>query len=65
MNHRTIDPANLFWDPLIDRGLPNTKTCMERAGLDGEVAHTAVEDARVVCKLIRRAFREHRMNTDS
>jgi hypothetical protein len=63
MNHRTIDPANLFWDPLIDRGLPNTKTCMERAGLDGEVAHTAVEDACVVCRLVRRATRLRRLAT--
>lgn len=56
--HRIIDPGNLFWDPDIDlRGLPNTKTCMERAGIPGEVAHTAVEDAIVVAKLIRYWYR--------
>ena len=35
---------------------PNTKTCMERAGLPGDVAHTAVEDARVVIQLVRLAM---------
>jgi oligoribonuclease (3'-5' exoribonuclease) len=52
--HRSIDPGNLYWDPTVDtQGLPSTKTCMERAGIDGEVAHTAVEDAIVVVKLVR------------
>jgi DNA polymerase III epsilon subunit-like protein len=53
MQHRSIDPGNLYWDPRIDRGLPDLKTCMGRAGIGGEVAHTAVEDALVVVKLIR------------
>jgi oligoribonuclease (3'-5' exoribonuclease) len=56
--HRCIDPGNLWWDPRVDeKGLPNTKTCMERAGIPGEVAHTAVEDAIVVVKLIRNWYR--------
>lgn len=56
--HRTIDPGNLFWYPETDRGLPNLKTCMQRAGIEGAVAHTAVEDALIVVKLIRK----HREN---
>lgn len=52
--HRIIDPGNLFWDPSVDlHGLPDTKTCMQRAGISGEVAHTAVEDAIIVTRLIR------------
>jgi hypothetical protein len=55
--HRAIDPGNLFWDPRVDtHGLPSMKICMERAGIAGEVAHTAVEDAIVVVKLVRNWF---------
>jgi hypothetical protein len=60
MQHRSIDPGNLYWDPDQDRGLPNTKTCMERAGIPGEVAHTAVADALVVVKLVRIWHRRRR-----
>lgn len=52
-NHRVLDPAMLFVDFENDDGLPDTKTCMKRAGIGGEVAHTALEDARVVIELIR------------
>jgi hypothetical protein len=54
--HRVLDPAPLYYRPLEDEGLPDTKTCMVRAGMDGKVAHTAVEDAIAVVKLIRYAF---------
>jgi DNA polymerase III alpha subunit (gram-positive type) len=55
--HRSIDPGNLYWDPRIDlQGLPDLKTCMERAGIQGEVAHNAVDDAIVVVKLVRHWF---------
>lgn len=50
--HRVLDPAVLYWQP-GDRVLPDSKLCMERAGLTGEVAHTALEDALMVVKLIR------------
>lgn len=52
-NHRSIDPGNLYWNPDKDWGLPSTEVCMKRAGIIGEVAHTAVEDALIVVKLIR------------
>lgn len=55
-HHRAIDPAMFFWKPSTDRVPPSTKTCMERAGIAGEVAHTAVEDAIGVIKLVRNAF---------
>jgi len=54
IEHRCIDPGSLYYRPDIDDGLPDTKTCMERAGIAGEVAHTALEDALVVVKLIRK-----------
>ncbi len=53
--HRFIDPGMLWMMP-GDTEPPNTKTCMERAGLPGDVAHTAVEDARVVIQLVRLAM---------
>jgi len=53
IRHRNIDPAVLYYKQ-GDISLPDTKLCMERAGLSGEVTHTALEDAIVVVKLIRR-----------
>ena len=50
--HRVLDPAILYYEK-GDETLPDTKKCMERAGISGEVAHTALEDALVVVKLIR------------
>ncbi len=52
LHHRTLDPAILWWRP-EDEKLPDSKTCYERAGLDNKVAHTAVEDAQAVVRLIR------------
>jgi hypothetical protein len=51
--HRSIDPGNLFWRPQTDKELPGSKTCMERAGIPGEVAHTAVADAMAVIQMVR------------
>lgn len=51
-HHRILDPGMLYWNPLTDTKPPGTETCMKRAGLDGEVAHTALEDALIVAKLI-------------
>jgi len=66
VHHRILDPAALYWQPEIDGvELPNTKTCMERAGISGDVAHTAVEDARTVAVLIRRAIDDRRASTPS
>lgn len=55
LHHRSIDPGTLWMKP-TDTEIPSTRECMRRAGLDGKVAHTAVEDATVVCKLIRRKW---------
>jgi len=50
--HRIIDPAILFLQ-VGDEKLPDSKTCYERAGINNKVAHTAVEDALAVVRLIR------------
>ena len=52
LHHRTLDPAILYWQ-VTDEKLPDSKTCYERAGMDPKVAHTAVEDALAVVRLIR------------
>jgi hypothetical protein len=49
---RVLDPAPLFYEP-GDLTLPSLSLCLERAGLDPEVKHTAIEDSLDVIKLIR------------
>ena len=62
IHHRILDPAALYWRPETDGvELPDLKTCMHRAGLTGEVAHTALEDAHVVALLIRQAIADRRL----
>jgi oligoribonuclease len=51
-HHRYLDVGNLYFDPMFDEEIPNTEKCMFFAGLQNEVAHTALEDALVVAKLI-------------
>jgi DNA polymerase III epsilon subunit-like protein len=61
VHHHILGPAALYWQPKTDGvELPDTKTCMERAGISGEVAHTAVEDAQVVVGLIRQVIDNRR-----
>ena len=54
--HRAIDPAMLYFDPKVDAELPSSKLCLDRAGIGGEVAHTAVEDAKMIIKLVRKHY---------
>lgn len=56
-NHRIIDPCMLYFNPDKDDVLPSTEECMKRAGVIGTVAHTALEDALVVCSLLRAKFK--------
>ena len=53
---RTLDPAVLFWNPLIDKKLPNQDECLVRAGIDGKVDHTALGDAWQVIQLLRTKY---------
>lgn len=53
--HRVIDPAMLYWNASEDGDtLPDTATCMKRAGIEGVVSHRAEDDARCVIELVRR-----------
>lgn len=52
---RVIDPAVLYVKP-EDEKLPDLQECLKRAGIDRLVSHTAVDDARNVVRLIRKAL---------
>lgn len=57
MQHRSLDPVNLYYHPLEDwRQPPNMKTCCERAGIDSDVKHEALADAYMVIRLIREGY---------
>lgn len=51
-HHRALDPMPLY-ALSTDPSPPSMKTCLERAGIEKEVAHTAVEDALDVIRLLR------------
>lgn len=53
LHHRCLDPGSMYFDPTRDEIVPSTQECLNRAGIDTEVSHTAVEDALDVCRLIR------------
>jgi oligoribonuclease len=55
IKQRVIDPAILFMNWQTDSTLPNLKQCMERAGVEGDVTHDALQDAIDVVKVIRAA----------
>ena len=52
LHHRSLDPGSMWVCPTDDE-VPSTEECMRRAGIHGRVAHTAIEDAIMVCRLIR------------
>ena len=55
LRHRAIDPSVMFMF-VDDESVPGTEECLRRAGLPINMTHTAVEDARDVIRLIRKAF---------
>lgn len=58
--HRTLDPGNLYWRPEVDGFvLPDTKKCLERAGLEPTDSHRALGDAIDVVRLIRFKFNNY------
>lgn len=54
--HKVLDPGTLFVDWKIDDQVPNFDICKKRAGIDGEVKHDALEDARDVIRLLRKGY---------
>jgi hypothetical protein len=54
--HRVLDPGSLYFNPVLDDKMPDFAECLRRAGLEPTVAHTAVEDAQDVIRLLRVAW---------
>lgn len=63
-NHRVVDPAMLYLNPATDTGPPSMFECMKRAGIAGDVAHTALEDALMVISLLRKKFSSGKPNSE-
>jgi len=51
---RIIDPAVYATNWKEDNSIPGLKLCKERAGIEGEVTHDAVDDALDVIKVLRK-----------
>lgn len=56
-SHRCLDPGQFWIDWEADQVPPNTARCKERAGLGGNVAHRALDDAKDCIRLISAAVR--------
>jgi len=56
VKQRIIDPAILCCDWVKDDELPSLKICKERLGVDGIVAHNALEDAWDVIQILRKFY---------
>ena len=62
IRQRVIDPAIMFVDWLQDGSLPNLQTCIQRASLEGEVTHDALQDAFDVIRVIRAKTKDYSIN---
>jgi hypothetical protein len=56
INRRVLDPAQFYINWTKDIELPNLSTCKQRAGLDSNVSHNAIEDAWDVIMLLRKQY---------
>jgi oligoribonuclease len=56
IRQRIIDPAVIFTDWKNDNSLPSLSECKERAKIQGEVTHNALEDAWDVIELLRTQY---------
>jgi hypothetical protein len=53
---RVLDPGILFVDWQNDEALPTLQTCKDRAGIQGQVTHDALEDAIDVIMVMRKFY---------
>lgn len=56
VKQRVIDPAILYVDWKTDEQLPSLSDCKNRAGLNGQVSHNALEDAWDVVQVLRKFY---------
>jgi len=55
-NRRAIEPAHYFVDWAKDEKLPSLQECKKRAGIEGDVAHNALDDAWDVIQVLRTQY---------
>ena len=55
-NRRAIEPAHFFVDWKTDEKLPSLQECKVRAGIAGDVAHNALDDAWDVIQVLRTQY---------
>jgi len=60
--YRVIDPTILYFNPIIDKTLPNSDTVKMRAGLVGPVYHSALLDALDIVRMLRGYYRRNTYN---
>ena len=58
MSHRFLDPGSMFLQA-TDDAVPGLDLCLQRAGINKKVEHTAVEDAFDVVRLVRYKLCNH------
>jgi len=59
LTHRSLIPASLFFDPMIDTKLPGSNEVFRRAGVvvAPEDRHTALGDARATIEVLRAGYK--------
>ena len=55
-HHRMMDVGSMFVDLKNDQWIPDLKECMVRSGIEGEVSHNALQDARDVIRVLRTKY---------
>ena len=56
-HHRILDVGSVYYDPYRDKNkLPNLQNCIDRAGIEKTVSHTALGDAKDVLLLLREYY---------
>lgn len=58
-HRRVLDPGVLYFNPKTDDVPPATDECCRRAGLAQRTKHEAMDDALIVCELLRHYYRNH------
>lgn len=56
IHQRVLDVGTMFVDFKTDDWIPNLDTCKKRAGINGEVTHNALDDARDVILTLRSKY---------
>ena len=50
---RYLDIGSICFDPVFDKSIPNLLECKRRAGISGEVKHTALDDCEDYLRIVK------------